>query len=410
MKNFLQGIILIIVAYLLISYADTEEFQAVMDALFAGNTPFFPDRYWFEERLSIIGMVVLLLILYYFPTWGSYRYLIKTYNNKSLITTRPALTTQQANYIYRQDKLATLKTWLLDCCQSGFLSLHYKKGANPWTIKRNPAKIPPFESEQKLINILFAGQDEKSIRDYYSEPDPQFEQAANQLFQQTKTSNAYLMHRKSTSFLAWFILVILLFEIPFLNSRFPDAPAMIMLCLIMTASTALFVSTIAYNFQSFFNNSKLIAYLVASLTFFIAIIIHYFILHDFFNMSYFYVQFHLDVVISIAILVQKQPALLKDNFLLEQVIGYQNYLQNKRDGINADELIWVLALEADVNLLTKYQSDKQPKWLFNYDDSVRVIIPELQNSLITSLNNAIYGVKKHKSRMSRNRTMMGDKY
>lgn len=410
MKNFLQGLLLIIVAYLLISYADTEEFQSLMDALFIGATPFIPEQYWLEERLLVIRAIVLLLIAYYFTTWVSYKNLIKIYNSKSPLPTKPTLTVQQANYIYLQDKLTTLKVWILDCCQNNFLNLHYKKSINPWTLKRNPAKIPPYEFEQKLIDTLFADESEKNIRDNYSDPDQQFEQLANTLFRHTQTNNSHLMRTKSSSFFAWLILIILFIEIPFLNNFFPDVPAMIMLSLVMTASTALFIYGISYNLQSYFNNSRLIAYFITALFLFIAVIIHYFILKDLFNMSYFTVQFYLDIVVSIAILVAKCPLLPKDSYFLEQIIGYQNYLQNKQDGIDENELIWALALDADINLFKNYNNNKYPGWLVSYDDRVKVVIPELQESLSTSLKNAIYGIRKQKSHRSSGSSSMGDKY
>jgi hypothetical protein len=221
MKKNIQTIAFFIIIYLVLAYHDTDVFQGAMKFLFASDKSKVPDDFWLENRMWILGCAITLLVFYFQSAWLNYKVLINSYQNTAIMSVKPPLSAQQANYIYLQNKVSSVSLWLIELCQAGAITLHYEKGVAPWSVSKNEKTSKISEFDRKLLTDLFGSNHHIRIKAIISEPVPEFQNLATQLYEQIKNNNQNFMLKKTGSFLAWLFLSILFIEIPFLNALYP---------------------------------------------------------------------------------------------------------------------------------------------------------------------------------------------
>ena len=83
--------------------------------------------FWHENRMLILGALIILLILFYKSVWISYGKILKLYRGRYFPETKPPLTAPQAGYISSPHGISSFMAWLIQACQSGVLKIYYKK-------------------------------------------------------------------------------------------------------------------------------------------------------------------------------------------------------------------------------------------------------------------------------------------
>lgn len=101
-----------------------------------------------------MGVLIILLIIFYKTVWGSYKKLFQLYREAPPTPEKPPFTVLQTSYLYSQQEPLCFMAWLIQACQSGALKLHYKKSrTSPWYISRNKTEPPNSPLDQQLLDI-----------------------------------------------------------------------------------------------------------------------------------------------------------------------------------------------------------------------------------------------------------------
>lgn len=412
MKNFIQGAVLLAIAYFIFIYNDTDEFQSIMKFIF-GSASYSPTENWVEDRELFLSGIIILLLFYYQSVWRSYGKLIEVYRNSPLTSTKPSLSAQQASYLYLQNNSLNLSTWLVELCLSGVLTLHYKKGVDPWSISRNSWKLPASESDKKLLDIMFKNEEIKAIKDFSYDPDPQFEQVSKTLYKKIKKDNQHLLQKKNSSFIAWLLVILFICELPFINTLYPDSPGLVAIGIMLSLSTGFAVYAICYQLPSFYNNKKASAYLLISIAIIITGVFHWGGLDIYDSVPWFPTYIFVEIMVVIAVAVYAIPQLPDSIYLLSQVVGYQKYLQETKNPLKEDDIPWIIGLDT-ISVFSSIQVDFKdntlPEWLKSEEHDVKKLMQIFHETFTTSVNSAINGKNKSSSFSHGDHSSMGKKY
>jgi len=166
--NLLITAAMVSISYLIMKYHDTMGFQAAMKFLFNPDTDMALPSFWQDNRMMIIGCLMVALFLYYSSIWISYKNFIQIQRDSHEQSGKPSLSALQASYHYQQDQTRCVVTWLIDLCSRGALSLHYRNGSRPWSVSRGTNQ-KMSGSDQELVEILFQEKPNVSLRASFSD-------------------------------------------------------------------------------------------------------------------------------------------------------------------------------------------------------------------------------------------------
>ncbi len=152
--------------------------------------------------MLFLGAAAGLVMLYYKPVWLAYRNLSRVYKKGTQRQDKPDLPVLQASYLYRQDQTMGLVTLLIDLCRRGVLTLNYAGGEFPWSVSRKTDNSDKTDSElntteKKIIEILLQNKATIPLKASLSDPEPDVQEAAEELFREIKNNNHQISHRKS---------------------------------------------------------------------------------------------------------------------------------------------------------------------------------------------------------------------
>lgn len=362
-------------------------------------------EYWLQNRFLLLGGSIILLIFYFLPVLRNYKTLINLYKKSSPSSLKPSISVKIANYIFLQNKSSCFTLWLIQCCQSGLMTLHYEKGGAPWSISRNPDALKVSEQDRALLNQLFERNQTISLEPSFSDPIPECQDVSNQLYKAIKTKNSSFMQRKMSSFPVWFLLVGLFAELFYLSPLY-STPGLFVIAFALAGTTAFLIYAIIYLLQGFFNGQYILSLIMLIVPIFIMGIAHWGLTGINNGGFYFSTCFYPDVVVSIALIVYLAPDLPKEPFLLQQIVAYQKYLQSESTVIE-QELSWRIGLEVGLGTFSHqwtYKDQKIPNWIKTNETDIQYLIEALHSFFPANVNTAINGsVKvKHKSSIKHN--------
>ncbi len=402
--SFLIPALMGLFLFVVLKYQDTKFFQSAMDFLFNPDAALALPPFWQKNRMGLTGCLILILVVYYRPTWQRYRKLIGLYRNNSKRKKKPDLPVVQASYLYRQDKALCLVTWLMDLCTRGLLILDYKKGNNPWSLGRG-SHHSRTAFEQQLIDTLLQHGEPIRLQAILSEPDPDVQEAATELYEDIKEKNGSAFMARQSSLPALFTLMGCIAEIPFyMASQGGEKPGTLIITIFSAALFGFPAYIISHELPVFFGDSKIIAYIkLAAATLFV-IFGHWLLFSDWATHSYWSTALFPDMLVMIAVMVRKIPLLPKNTILLSQLIGYAKHLSADDYSIREEDLPWSLGLgvHADINAHNfHYDSNVPPQWLLNgSQDDVQTVIKLLHQTFAQQVGEAVYGKMNTKSPLS----------
>jgi hypothetical protein len=403
MKKRIFLVLIVLVIYGLSFFDDTEEFQQTIIAfvrLIQSAQGFALPPLWLENRMFAWGVTVVVLLWHYRSVWASYRSLFSAYKSRTSIAQKPALSLQQANYLYLQNRVPSLVVWLIQLCEAGVLTLHYKKGINPWSISRNSTEQPSPEFDRQLLNDLFLSKDKLVIKASISDPNPLFRKLSDHLYSNIESDNGFLAKERCTSLTAWLVLACMLIEVPFVSAFYTDIPALIVIVLCFVVATAVVVYTIMSQLQGFFSGHAMETLFALFIPLLVLAILHWGFLGMGSTQYYFFIPFYPEVVVAIAVLVRFAPVFPKDQFLLSHILAYRNHLQHSKTAITEADIPWTIGLQVNSGLFAQhwnYQASRLPPWIDTEEEDVQKVMRDLHMSFGSSVSSAVYG--KHKAKL-----------
>ena len=364
-------------------------------------------EYWLQNRVLILGGIIILLIFYFYSALRNYKTLINLYKKTDISSVKPPISVQAANYVFLQNKSSCFTLWLIRCCQSGFITLHYEKGGAPWSISQNSGAVKASEQDKALLSQLFIRNNTLSLDSSFSDPVSEVLEASDHLYEAVKAKNRSFMQRNMGSFPAWIVLGGLFIESFFLSSLY-STPGLIVICIALTISTGVFIYSLTYLFQGFFNGQHIMSLIMLIVPFMIMVGVHWGLTGINNGGFYFATCFYPDVVMSIALIVYLAPRVPKEPFLLEQIVAYQKYLQSESSVIE-QELSWRIGLEVFSSVFSSrwIYKGQIPDWIKSNESDKQYLIEALHTSFPASVNTSIYGSVevKHKSTIRHNKRL-----
>ncbi len=402
-SNFLFPAILGLSFFAVLKYQDTAFFQAVMDFLFNPNAELALPPFWQENRVLLMGALLLFLAVYYRPVWLSYKNLIWIYRESPETDEKPSQPVLQSSYLYRQDQVLCLAAWIMDLCVRGALTLVYKKSANPWSVGRGTVReLEPFE--RQLIDTLFRNGETVCLKASFSDPDPNVGEVAGQLFGDIKEHDHLSIHQKTSTLPAWFVLVAFLVEIPFfVAAQSVKTPGTLIITLFSAAFAAVPVYVLCDQLPVFFSESRILAYLKLIAATLFSLFGHWLLLTGPATGSYWATGLYPDLAMALIVAVYKVPLLPKNTVLLTRIIGYAKHLGSKGRLIREEDLPWTLGLGVYSDFIAEgfyYDGGAVPEWLSTSDEDVQSLMKRLHQTLPQQLSEAVWGKMDSKNRLS----------
>lgn len=399
MKKSLIIFPFMLIFYLILIYHDTALFQSTLKFLFNPDKNIALPEFFQDYRMIIIGTLFLVLVFFYKSIWISYKLLIKTYRESPENPRKPALSIHQLTYLYSPDKGRSFLVWIIELCQQGVLSIYFKKGDfHPWSIKREKNENKLSEFDQQLVSDLFEERDILPLMPSLSNPNPIVETVASKLYKHIKSETAHLSLSRKSSLPAWFLYLILIFEIPFYNALYPNNPGMIVFAIFSTIFFVLPFYVFARQLSALATGS-LLSKITLSGTVFFALIPQFFIFNKP-DLSYFSTAFIPGLTAALIVLIYNLPLSLKDNSLLSQIIGYKKYLSKDTSPFGENDILWTLGLDIHTDLIGesfRYKEAKIPRWFKSPKEDVQFLMKILHQTFYQSINKTIYGEMKSSS-------------
>ncbi len=403
-SNFWFTAAMVVFVVLVLKYQDTDLFQSCMKFLFNPDNSIALPPFWQEYRLLIMGLLFLALLVYYRPLYGSCRDLVALYKNSPADDLRPELSVIEAAWLYRRSKAQCLVAWIIEHCSRGALLLEYRKGMNPWYLRRGPT--PPVEAvDQQRIEALF--QNGESLRLYapLSEPEPQVQQLADQLAGEIWSADTLEITKRPSSLPAWLIFLVMLAEIPFfMASQSHAMPATLVVTLFSAALCGLIAYVVCDQFPVFFSESRVLAWIKLAVVGLFAFFGHWIMLHGGTSISWSATMLFPDLVSVLIVIVYRLPPLPKNTEVLRRIIGYTKFLSAESHMIREEELPWSLGLGLYGDLIEAhfyYEATSLPAWLHNETgEELQALMSLLHQTLAQQVNIAVYGEMDSKSRLS----------
>jgi len=351
--------------------------------------------FWQENRMVLLGGLVIALLAYCKPTWNSYKNLIQIYRESGVNSRKPAISPLVASYIYNQGKVTCMTAWLVDLCCRRALSLRYRKKLHPWSLRRKRgSKVD--DTNKELLNILFRNSDIVQLKASFSDPDPDVKETAEKLYKATVENNNQVFHNRQSGLPGWILLFGLISEIPFyIASQSSNLVATLPVTLFSTAICVAPVYVICAFLPQFFNGPRITAFAMLTLSLLFALFGQFLIFSSASTASYWSAAFFPNIAAAIITMVYQAPLLPKDNFLLPQIIDYQKHLAEDGYQIQEEDIPWTLGLGVHADIIERsfrYGGRSMPEWLLrSSEDDVQVLMKMLHQTFATDVNRAING-------------------
>lgn len=380
------------------------------DAFAAGIKYWEQTGFWHENRMLILGGLIILLILFYKSSWVSYGKMLRLYRGRYFPETKPPLTPPQASYLLSQDGASSFLAWLIQACQSGALKLQYKKNRpTPWYISRNKTETPDASLDNELLDALFSDETRINIEGAFSaDPNPKIKRAFKKFTKHIKTDTSGLIQKKPTSFPAWLLAGALIAEMPYLSGWGSDDS---IFYAVTVSFLVIFTALLTYGFRKLlplFVPSAIyltIAVIGIAILTAVAVTFHRVVLIKELAPPYLTLYFYPEVVTAIGVLALNAPVIPKDMNLLAQIYGYRTYLGKISYPIKEQDLAWTLGLETHTfGDMLQYQESQLPKWLNTDERDTQKMVTALHHKLPSALRRAIFGQSKKGMKRSRSRS------
>ena len=402
-SNFLFPVMIGLFFFAVLRYQDTAFFQSMMDFLFNPDAGLALPPIWQDNRVLVMGGILIFLVVLYRPVWLSYKHLIRIYSESPETSEKPPQSAIQASYLYRQDKVLCLAAWIMDLCMKGALTLSYKNGANPWSVDRGTVRdLEPFENQ--LIDTLFRNGETVCLKASFSDPDPDVGEVAGLLFADIKGNDHLSIHKKISSLPAWFVFVLFLAEVPFfVASQSVKTPGTLIITLFSAALAAVPAYVLCDQLPVFFSESRILAYLKLIAAGLFTLFGHWLLLTNPAAGFYWATGLYPGLVMALIVAVYKVPLLPKNAELLTRIIGYAKHLSSNGRLIREEDLPWTLGLGIYSDFIAEgfyYDGGAVPEWLSTSDLDVQSLMKRLHQTLPQQLSEAVYGEMDSKSRLS----------
>ena len=409
-KKLFPVSVMALVFYLIMKYQDTEVFQNTMRFLFNPDASLALPAFWQDYRMLFLGAAAGLVMLYYKPVWLAYRNLSRVYKKGTQRQDKPDLPVLQASYLYRQDQTMGLVTLLIDLCRRGVLTLNYAGGEFPWSVSRKTDNSDKTDSElntseKKIIEILLQNKATIPLKASLSDPEPDVQEAAEELFREIKNNNHQISHRKSL-FPALIFLLIVIGEIPFFVAGLSSQmPAIFVIALFSAAITAVPATVITADFPVYSNEPELPAFIKLLFALLLLLVSHLIMFSNRYGLApWWSFAMYPDLAVIIIVSVYKVPLLPENPALLQQIISYRKFLNHHDYRTKAEDLPWTLALGLHTGLLNNsfiYGEETVPEWIHleipEGTTDVQSLMKLLHQTLPVQVNQAINGRMKSKS-------------
>jgi hypothetical protein len=393
--------------YLITVYQDTAGFQATMGFLFNPEKDIALPLFWQKNRMWLLGAVLLLLAVSYLPTWNSYKDLIQIYRNSPEKKSKPSISPLQASYLYQQDKVTAMTSWLIGQCCLGCLSLRYRKGIAPWSFRRGKSESADGR-DKKLIDILFQNDEIVHLKPSFSDPHPDILRTAEELNGLLKEKYSSLFYERQSGFPAWLLLVVCIGEIPFyIASLEANMIATLPVTLFSTMICIAPATVFAKYLVDFFNGPRGMAIILLALSLLFVFFGQSLLFSSASTASYWACALYPNIVAMILTLLYLGPLLPRDSRLLSDIIAYRKYLARDGHLIQEKELPWTIGLGVHSGLAEasfQYGSQTMVPWLrMSSEDDVQQLMKRLHQTFMPDVNRAVCGERKN----SRHRNMGG---
>lgn len=411
--NVLIPAAMLTIVYLIYKYQDTDAFQNTMGFLFNPDARYALPAFWQENRMLFLAIPLVVAFIWYKSTWGSYRNLIHIYRDSPAVTNHPEISALQASYLFQQEQVSCLTTWLLEMCNKGAVSIRYDKGYTPWSLQKGfNENIDPQDKE--LLAILFRNNNTYVLRPPLSNPIQEVKEAAEALFDRTKEEYRSSFLAKQNRLPAWLLLFVLAAEIPFYVA---SQEANLVGTLPVTLFSTLICIAPAYVFcrylPTFVQGPKLIAIILMIFSVLFVLFAHSLMYSNPNKGAYLLTALYPNISAVLLTLLYMVPLVPKESTLLTQIVGYQKYLSSDGYPTQEEDLPWTLGLNIHADIIEssfRYGSTILPAWLETENDkNAQDVVKLLHQTFATHVNKAVYGEandKTHRTRsLGRNREL-----
>lgn len=396
------------VVYILLKYQNTVEFKNAMRFLLSPKSDQALPQIWQDYRMLVIFAVFLLLMFYYRSVYFGYRRFSQILRGSVVLDVRPQIPLIQSAYYFQQDKVRCLLAWVMQLCDQGGLTLRYTKGAHPWALGyKRDAQINSVDQER--IKTLFGKGDSVILKSWMESPNTEMQALSYELIKEVGRESKGKSQKQKKSWLAWLILIGLIAEIPFYSASLEgEHVALLPMVVFSTLLTSIPAYAFSYVFFLLFTESKVMGYFMMAVSFIFPLIgIAVIFSADRFSGLYFLAAFFPGLVLSLVILIMKQPLLPQDESELAQIVGYRKYLAEEGYRIREDDLPWSVSLAVHFDIMGNefsYAGQNFPKWLETEEADVQTVMKYMHQSLQPALNEAVNGEVKSKGRLSSSRS------
>jgi len=394
---------IIVGLYFVNKYQHTGEIQSTMESLFNLDADISMPSFWQDYRMLIMGGLVAALFVYYKPIWDAYKRLIQIYRESLESSQKPSVSPLQASYHYQQDQTRCVLTWLIDLCRQGALSLRYKKGFYPWSVRRGSIS-GLNDLDQQLFEILFQEGNRVHLKASFSEPNPHVKKAADKLYKNIETENSHFFRAKKSSRPAWFLFSALIVEVLF-STVGPgyEIPKVIIVTLLSSGFLALVAFFFIYMLPSLLNGPRGTAIIAISGASVIALFAHVILFGvSGLKVPYLTTALFPSLVAVVGVMVKKSPLMPETSSSLSQIVGYKKYLNMNGHQVKEEDLLWTLGLGVHADIIERsfhYAGQTAPEWIKSKEEDVQTLMKSLHQALYRSVKEAIFGEMESNSRL-----------
>lgn len=403
--NFLITAAMLTIVSLIYRYQDTDVFQNAMGFLFNPDAKYALPAFWQENRMLFLAVPLVVAIIWYKSTWASYRNLIHIYRESPTVTNQPGISALQASYLFQQEQVSCLTTWILEMCIKGATSIRYDKGYAPWSLQKGlNENIEPQDKE--LLAILFRNNDSYVLRPPLSNPIQEVKETAETLFDRTKEKYRSSFQARQNRLPAWLLLIVLAAEIPFYAA---SQEANLVGTLPLTLFSTLICIAPAYVFcrylPTFVQGPKLIAIILMIFSLLFVLFANLLMYSNPNKGAYLLTALYQNISAVLLTFLYMVPLVPKESTLLTQVIGYQKHLSSDGYPTQEEDLPWTLGLNIHADIIDssfRYGSTTLPTWLeTESDENAQAVVKLLHQTFATQVNKAVYGEASDKTHRTR---------
>lgn len=407
------GVVSLFIAfiYLIHKYQDTAAFQGAMRLIFNPGESLAPPAFWLEYRSVILAGLTIALVLYYLPVWRGFRETVRIYRDSMTTAEKPTASALEAGFLYQRNWAGCLAIWLLEMCRLGVLSLHYRKGARPWSVAKGRG-WDEHQPDNEIAGDLFKDEDSIPLRAVVSDPHPRIRAASLKILKKADSEYGSRLRPRRTIIPALVLFILLMAEIPFyVAGQSDEIPMLIVVVLFSALFSAFPTFAFCFAFPMFYNGPALVGWIAFGGATVITLFGYSILFFDGYLDAHWGAAVCPALAIVIAVLVYNAPRPPKDASLLGRIVGYKKYLGSGGRLVQEDDLAWTIGLGVHTDIIDHsfhYQEGSTPDWLL-VDESDRTGVQEVMRLLHQTfprhVEEAVYGELKSKSRIRRTGSM-----